>query len=611
MKKSTLAIYGLVFIFLAISCYAECEDFILEYHDCYVKNCGTGYAKKEGCAASCEEIMKNNGCEYDKVADVCQKNECQVIVTSDFDGVLADGVSNITFTLAVLGDYEKFGFEIKPRAGETLKGKTRKISDKKIIFTPDKADKNKDYLEPQAADAVGWCMPEKASCETEAPQKKEVKKNFTIEQPPIFFVHGIWSDSGVWEKFEQRVKGAGWQYEHITYPSQDNVKNAGQLSYEIKEFIKKIRTGSYYDRKRISASKIDIVSHSMGGVVTRYYIGSGMYEGNIRKFIMMGTPNQGAWDPKALSYPYWGGYEEALDQLTPGSDFLKGLNNKSLNKDIDYYAIAGTGWSTHVGFEKLSTWKGDGVVPVDSVRVKDVPIFCTYDTHAAKISWIKGGIVKKKGFDTSKGIIITTSEPAYEIAKSLLLKGNATNIANCDEEYMPDPSALLRKRMEKQQIAHLKSPATLHAYDKLGNHIGLDRKGKVENTIGEDAYYISNSSGIEGQVINVIGDKEIKFVIKGYGVGNIGLEFTSVAEDGSVTENSFENVSIDARTQYVFDASSKKPALVKEELEAEKTGFNWYMPAMAIFAIVFGIFIIINSKKNKPKANSKKGSKSN
>ena len=588
----------LFFIILISNGYAECEDRILEYHECNIKNCGTGYAKEEGCSDPCKEILENNECAVDE-EDVCLKNACQVTVTSDFDGVSADGVSNITFTLALSGDYETFGFDIKPNEGETLKGKTKKISDKKIIFTPNEANKDKDYLVPQAAYAAGWCTPKQASCETEEPQKEEAKKDFTIEQPPIFFVHGIWSDSDVWEKFEQRAKKNGWQYEDITYPTQDNVKNAGQLSYETKDFIKKISTGGYYNRKRISATKVDIVSHSMGGVVTRYYIGSGMYNGNIRKFIMMGTPNHGAYDPKILSYPTWGGYEKALEQLTPGSDFLKSLNNKPQKPEIKYYTIAGTGWSTHIGFEKLSTWKGDGVVLVDSVRLPNVPLYCTYDTHAAGIYWINGGIVKKKGFDTSKGVVITTSEAAYEIAKSLLLTGSATNVANCDEEYMPDPSAPLKKRMEKQQIARLKSPATLHAYDEKDNHIGLNKNGKVENTIGEDAYYISNSSGIEGQVINVIGDRKIKFVVKGYGAGNIGLEFTSITEYGNVTEKSFENVSIDARTQYVFDASSEKPELVKGELEVEKAGYSWYMPLIAIFAIVFGVVLLVKKRKKK------------
>jgi len=80
---------------------------------------------------------------------------------------------------------------------------------------------------------------------------------------------------------------------------QDNVKSAQQLD----SFIKKIQ--SQFPKK--NEQKIDIVAHSMGGLITRYYMRYGTkdvlndekfvanFDGakNIRKVVFLGTPNLG------------------------------------------------------------------------------------------------------------------------------------------------------------------------------------------------------------------------------------------------------------------------------------------------------------------------------
>src|SRR3989338_1069348 len=114
--------------------------------------------------------------------------------------------------MAISGNYEDFEIYIKPKEGETLRGKTEEISDKEVTFTPDKADESKNYLTPQPAQAVGWCVPKQAACETEGPQKQYSRKDFTIEQPPLFFVHGIKSSAETWATFKQRAGLDGWWY---------------------------------------------------------------------------------------------------------------------------------------------------------------------------------------------------------------------------------------------------------------------------------------------------------------------------------------------------------------------------------------------------------------
>jgi pimeloyl-ACP methyl ester carboxylesterase len=56
-------------------------------------------------------------------------------------------------------------------------------------------------------------------------------------------------------------------------------------------------------KKLTGYDKVDIVAHSMGGILVRAYIVSSEYRNDIGKFIMVGTPNQGT----ALAYPVWEG----------------------------------------------------------------------------------------------------------------------------------------------------------------------------------------------------------------------------------------------------------------------------------------------------------------
>jgi len=605
MNKLILgAICGLFFIFLINGVYAECEDPILEYKKCVDSKCGTGYLKPEGCAASCADILKNNAsCNEEEAVEMCQKNSCQVTVSSDFDGVSADGVSKITFTLVPSGDTDYFRLYLEPKDGETLRGKTEIISPAMITFTPDKANDNINYLTPQVVQAVGWCSPIEAACETEEPQLQYFRKDFTIEQPPLFFVHGIWSNAESWAKFKQRAGLDGWWYGDISYEStDDNRYNAQRLSDELEKFIKKVNSGELYEGKKISATKVDVVSHSMGGLVTRYYIGrKDMYKDNIRKFLMLGTPNNGEVDLNILSKIFqWKGNQvwTTVKQLRPDDQFIKDLNKQPLNPKIDYYTIAGTGWYTYTFSEKLTTWRGDGVVLVDSVKLPGVPLYCTHDTHAAGVRWVRllfsaDPLVALMGFDARDDITITESEVAYGVAKNALLYGGALSPVDCNED-------LYNKKLYDsivQSIGWVHSPATLHAYDEKGNHLGLNSKGQLENTIGKGAYYISNSSVVEGQVIKIIGDKKIKFVMVGNGTGEIGFTFNSLSANGSVVEKDYQNISIDTKTQYTFDASSETPELVKEEVKAVKASYSWYMPLIAIFAIVCGVLLIIKHRK--------------
>ena len=110
----------------------------------------------------------------------------------------------------------------------------------------------------------------------------------------------------------------------------------------------------YIKNKREHCSKVDIVAHSMGGLVTRRYIESADFgidyysqDNDVNNLIMIGTPNLGA--PAAALASYFGlssllGYECGEEMaINSNSNFLPTLNGgvTGEGEGVHYFTIAG------------------------------------------------------------------------------------------------------------------------------------------------------------------------------------------------------------------------------------------------------------------------------
>jgi triacylglycerol lipase len=71
-------------------------------------------------------------------------------------------------------------------------------------------------------------------------------------------------------------------------------------------------------RSRTGAERVDVVAHSMGGLATRYYLKSAE-GGFVRRVVFLATPHRGTY----AAYVAWG---EGGREMSPGSEFLRGLN---------------------------------------------------------------------------------------------------------------------------------------------------------------------------------------------------------------------------------------------------------------------------------------------
>ncbi|RLB88377.1 MAG: hypothetical protein DRH10_07685, partial [Deltaproteobacteria bacterium] len=191
---------------------------------------------------------------------------------------------------------------------------------------------------------LGWGYDPDKPCEQYWTWGNVVDREIVVAgKIPLILVHGFRSGPSTWSKFEGWLKEDGFErYKSISLKSCGDIyENAALLASQIKSV-----KGDKYD-------KVNIVAHSMGGLVSRYYVTS---HSDVENLIMIGTPNDGSiWAYGFLWIPWW---RPAIKQLTP--DWIHKDYNKKVqyNPTVTYYAVAG----------KLFGLPGDGIVSVSSVK---------------------------------------------------------------------------------------------------------------------------------------------------------------------------------------------------------------------------------------------------
>jgi pimeloyl-ACP methyl ester carboxylesterase len=174
----------------------------------------------------------------------------------------------------------------------------------------------------------------------------------SISPPPLLLVHGLNSNGSTWTDLKNNLVGNN--YLPASLISTPNLPNDQSFDPTYQQI------GSYIDilfeetlRTNISVGKLDIVGHSMGGILSRLYL-QNMGNQRINKLITLNTPHSGAaianylQEPsvsaalstpfiKALSYVFAvvpNPYSTAVRDLQIGSIAINSLNGASLNTYI-------------------------------------------------------------------------------------------------------------------------------------------------------------------------------------------------------------------------------------------------------------------------------------
>ena len=230
----------------------------------------------------------------------------------------------------------------------------------------DTSNKNKDRNLPLAIDVTG-----KVTGHGSRPHR------ITLVRPPLVLVHGINSsyrdsflDSGWTAKFEEDFGFVCQRADHSNIPvGLDGNGDIHDAFVAVKDAsftaARKMREGTSFANKLVACQKCDIVAHSYGGLLSRWYTEKSPdypTRRNVRKIITMGTSHRGAVVCNMMCATY-------KKQLFFEAELGESVGNLAFANLGDLLNKLNTGW----GVLPVVRWRRGGNPPDPTTEDQIVP----------------------------------------------------------------------------------------------------------------------------------------------------------------------------------------------------------------------------------------------
>jgi pimeloyl-ACP methyl ester carboxylesterase len=163
--------------------------------------------------------------------------------------------------------------------------------------------------------------------------------------PPVLIIHGFLGTRGSMYMLERRLVDDGFVCVSFNLGTL-NTRDIRRSAFLIHRKIERILA-------QTPSQRIDIIGHSMGGLIGLYYVKKLGGHQRVRKLIMMGTPVRGTWAALA-GVATLGLWSTSSWQLLPRSRFLDELAQGPLPPGVEVTTIAAA---------------RDWVVPLDTTRL--------------------------------------------------------------------------------------------------------------------------------------------------------------------------------------------------------------------------------------------------
>ncbi len=109
---------------------------------------------------------------------------------------------------------------------------------------------------------------------------------FTVRHDPVILVHGFGSSGATWNFVVGQLQADGWRGSDIVAWSYNSLQSNATTAAQLKVLVDSVLSAS-------GATMVDLISHSMGGLPTRYYVknlgGTSVIDG----FVSLAGPNHG------------------------------------------------------------------------------------------------------------------------------------------------------------------------------------------------------------------------------------------------------------------------------------------------------------------------------
>ncbi len=149
--------------------------------------------------------------------------------------------------------------------------------------------------------------------------------------PPVLLIHGFLGTRGSMYLLERRMVEDGFVVVSFNIGTL-NVRDIRRSAFLIHRKIERILAQTPWQ-------KIDIVGHSMGGLIGLYYAKKLGGHTRVRKLVMMGTPIHGTWVALA-GIATLGLWSTSSWQLLPRSRFLDELAQGPLPPGVDLHSLS-------------------------------------------------------------------------------------------------------------------------------------------------------------------------------------------------------------------------------------------------------------------------------
>lgn len=169
--------------------------------------------------------------------------------------------------------------------------------------------------------------------------EKKSEFSFKLVRIPVVFVHGYKAFPEIFSSMKEYLDGKGFVTEALSYASDKGVASGAA---ELGAFIDKVKAGFLVGG--VQVGRLDIIAHSMGGLVARYYTCDGSYpsRSDIDKIIFVSVPQTGS-PIASLGLQYYN--DKGINDLIPDSTlFTKSfpsLINGGLNSSVQVGSILG------------------------------------------------------------------------------------------------------------------------------------------------------------------------------------------------------------------------------------------------------------------------------
>jgi triacylglycerol lipase len=131
------------------------------------------------------------------------------------------------------------------------------------------------------------------------------------DKTPIIFVHGLYHNHTAWYLYIRWFHRWGWRHMKAVN-LRGKFRSIHEFARILAEEVEKVMAESQSDQ-------VDLVGHSMGGLVIRSYLTEDSAQAKIRRVVTLGSPHGGS--KMAVL-----GLGQAAKEMIPGSAFLQSLN---------------------------------------------------------------------------------------------------------------------------------------------------------------------------------------------------------------------------------------------------------------------------------------------